>query len=688
MPRKGRLTLSYILFCLALSVVNTKSAQSPCANSINCCSNQCDEDLSCICQCLFDMGKALRLNEDYTRAYDYFKAGQNVQLASGVCGNLNFQLLMDSIFDEYRIWIKEPGSGNKFAIANMRGKLVEKEKPYNPYRFSNPQPFKRGVAIYSENEKYFFVTIDGQVLTPKEGYDGIIQMEQGAFYLIKENQGHFENSITSSIGIHPVLWLSNHKKTPLIKKEFGPWKDIQAVKRFAKATNNKFDSVKPFQEGVAWTNKNGLWGLIDHSGQEILPPLLNYDSVNDFSEGLATIWQEGRQRFINTKGKEVNILKDEYFLVGNFHSGLAMVEKDGKRGSINKKGEELIPLIYDNVDHFKNGYARVNKGDFWGIIDTNNNEILPIQYEIIDRYDDGSTLFLKDGAQLYFDFAGNNKKRDTSQDSKEAPIILKVFEKGKWGLGDSKGNNITPIIYDEIGALEQGLLLAQKDNISTFLDTSGNEIPLCQRTIGSLSIEQKGITFFDENKREIDSYRVAYEAKINYGFLRSFDSLLYENGKKKDSLYARTDTDDLILPASKDEQNQSIETSKGLTETVSGDFHGFVDEEGYEVVPCVLSSSHPVSQDIFMLYRSGKKGLLFANEKTYIPCEYEEIAQIHDEWVMVRRDSKWGWVDHRGNIKIPCRYDAATPFDESGKATVFQFGLQFKINMDGEMVWK
>jgi len=34
---------------------------------------------------------------------------------------------------------------------------------------------------------------------------------------------------------------------------------------------------------------------------------------------------------------------------------------------------------------------------------------------------------------------------------------------------------------------------------------------------------------------------------------------------------------------------------------------------------------------------------------------------MHDEWVMVLKNGKWGWVDHSGKVIIPCRYDAATP---------------------------
>lgn len=123
----------------------------------------------------------------------------------------------------------------------------------------------------------------------------------------------------------------------------------------------------------------------------------------------------------------------------------------------------------------------------------------------------------------------------------------------------------------------------------------------------------------------------------------------------------------------------------------SGKEKGVIDSMGKELVPCILDRFHPCAEHTYLLYRSNKKGLLFADEKTYITPEYDEIANPRDPWVLVQKNGKWGWVDHRGNVIIPCRFDAATQFntfDGKGYATVLQFGLQFRINSRGEMIWR
>jgi hypothetical protein len=79
------------------------------------------------------------------------------------------------------------------------------------------------------------------------------------------------------------------------------------------------------------------------------------------------------------------------------------------------------------------------------------------------------------------------------------------------------------------------------------------------------------------------------------------------------------------------------------------------------------------------------------DEKTVIPVKYEDIARPGDPWVMVRKNGKWGWVNHRGDTMIPCRYDAATPFSDysvetAGYATVCRHGRWFRINKNGKKI--
>ena len=71
----------------------------------------------------------------------------------------------------------------------------------------------------------------------------------------------------------------------------------------------KYDSVKPFYEGLAEVQLNGQWGFINMEGEEVVPPKYDY--------------------------------------VHHFHRGLAKVELNGQYGVVDKTGKELLPCVYN-----------------------------------------------------------------------------------------------------------------------------------------------------------------------------------------------------------------------------------------------------------------------------------------------------------------------------------------------------
>ena len=64
--------------------------------------------------------------------------------------------------------------------------------------------------------------------------------------------------------------------------------------------------------------KDGLWGIIDKEGKEIIP--CKYDDIFDYS-------------------------LDDYN-----NNNLLILKKNGKYGKVNNKGEEVVPFIYDDYN--------------------------------------------------------------------------------------------------------------------------------------------------------------------------------------------------------------------------------------------------------------------------------------------------------------------------------------------------
>lgn len=130
----------------------------------------------------------------------------------------------------------------------------------------------------------------------------------------------------------------------------------------------------------------------------------------------------------------------------------------------------------------------------------------------------------------------------------------------------------------------------------------------------------------------------------------------------------------------------------GLAMVCKGDKHGFIDEQGNEVVPCIyenLNSRYDqgfhdglaiVKCDDDCYGFIDKKGsLVFRNEKAVFCNIFSEGL------VLVCKDEKYGYKDTKGNLVIPYQYDNAGDFSE-GLAAVAQNGKYGYIDKKGNFI--
>ena len=126
--------------------------------------------------------------------------------------------------------------------------------------------------------------------------------------------------------------------TPALLQSF--YKDNAPGPNFNK--NDYAYVSEPNQYGLMRVQaENGLWGLVNTKGQELIPPY--YEGIGIFSEGLAGIQKNRKIGFINPEGEVV--IKPQYDEVTIFKNGVATVIADGKTFEIDKKGNKLNELV-------------------------------------------------------------------------------------------------------------------------------------------------------------------------------------------------------------------------------------------------------------------------------------------------------------------------------------------------------
>ena len=278
-----------------------------------------------------------------------------------------------------------------------------------------------------------------------------------------------------------------------------------------KSFSSKYDKVREFSEGLAVVELDGLYGIIDKNGKEIVPAL--YQEIKDFSEGLAVVKLNDKYGFINRVGKLVIPLKynsaesfsngkayvkyayesryisvagKEYEKIGDFSEGLAVVESDGKYGFIDKTGKEVIPLKYDYAEDFYKGSAIITWKKKKGLIDRMGRGLTAPKYDRLYRRKDDDFIEgiihrsnMITGADYYDYYYISLKGKEyyyIQRYQKEYSNLYQV-RNNKYGLIDKEGNEMTAIKYDKLfDKFEDGLLGVKLNEKYGAIDTKGKEI--------------------------------------------------------------------------------------------------------------------------------------------------------------------------------------------------------------------
>lgn len=152
----------------------------------------------------------------------------------------------------------------------------------------------------------------------------------------------------------------------------------------------EYDSVGEVQLGIAIVERNDYYGIINSSGQLIVPLIYTY--ISDFRNHLAAAYIGEKGCFIDNNGNQVTpMIYDDISLsmqgdlfAPKFSCGLVLVRVEGKYGFVNKAGEQVIESVYDSAQDFSTkGLSIVKRDNKWGIINSKGEIVIEIKYDKI-----------------------------------------------------------------------------------------------------------------------------------------------------------------------------------------------------------------------------------------------------------------------------------------------------------------
>ena len=265
-----------------------------------------------------------------------------------------------------------------------------------------------------------------------------------------------------------------------------------------------YEYLEEFHEGLARVLKDGLYGYIDKTGEEVIR--CQFEDANDFHEGLAAVKKDEKWGYIDKTGKEV--IRHQFWAVNDFHEGIARVFDGWQYGYIDKNGKEVIKCQFSDAYDFHDGLALVHTVEGWKYIDKNCNEVISIKhdYRSVNDFHEGLALVEEYGRYGYIDKNGKEVIKCQFSDAYDFHDgLARVKKDGLWNYIDKKGKKLT-----------KKIILTSVDDIINF---PNNPIITSANKYYTLNFNGNLVYFKTEEERD--------------NFLKQYDNPLIETAKKK-----------------------------------------------------------------------------------------------------------------------------------------------------------
>jgi hypothetical protein len=448
-----------------------------------------------------------------------------------------------------------------------------------------------------------------------------------------------------------------------------------------------YDRFNAFNNGLAVVYKNNLCGLINQSGEELVP--VEYAQFKQSEKTYIFTKPDGERRFdalpdfVSPNVKRVEDAKARSVVKGH----IIIDKSKNEKGLLNMKGDTVVPPIYRfGPIHQKLGLIVASfDGKTRGIIDTHNQTLYPFTADRMGDWTASGLMpvrFEKQWALLRF------------------PSGEVVFPFGEYEYVET---------YDP----HQELFIVAKNNLRGVVNSKREVIlPLEYTYISAYTHTTTELIGADNKKRGFWYRPNGFKMEPAFKSVRNLnDSLVIVS---KDSLHAVLDakTGREIIPFSTYQIDKAgnyfdshIKFNFEIQHTYGGHLHGLYDRSGqlifphdsvditvfpdnsFFVIPQYVDASKLCehrSPDGKLLRALTKIGVYLGNhnfwiinsknpkgeyETTYFPYfdppgkerYFQGVAELKENLRLVKQDNKWGFTDDEGHTVIQIVLDAAEP---------------------------
>ena len=539
-------------------------------------------------------------------------------------------------------------------IQHFRGYYVDdsKGKIYDPYKRNN-----RKILSYFKTKKagkWGVIDETGKTILSFK-YDDIA-------YILKKN--FFYNAGKQSmlrLSYPPSAMCGTRMPTPVSKKIF-------VVKK-----GNKGKIITQDEE-VIYTLKNYHTEWNHQQGKVVF-----YKNKNGkLKHNIFVINKNNKLGIVSAKGKL--LLPFEYDAISYEYGNIFHVKKAGKYGIVNSFGDLLQPPVYDEI------YGhQVILNDKHGILNPDYKSLLfPVAFDNIKKYEKYNSGFYSPHKLVHIQ-KGNqegllNEKGEKVLSLDSQKIVFNknsVFIKkdSLWGMMDYDLSILLKMEYDSIITNESAkhLFLVKKDNKFGLwkINSKDWKIPL---DYDAIEIRSKDEALVQKNQKwGLFNFTSGEVTEIKYDEIKRYKGriddqweilALYKNQEKEIEQYEKR-------------RRQGIQERNGKYGVIGKDDQWLIPPK-YETI-----RNHG---SFYAIIQNDKKGIMASDGRLIIPPEYEEVPyDIGDNFLKVKQQGKWGIINTKNEIFIPCKYDGIEKL-EDGILKVLDGDYWTMIDMKGKPI--
>ncbi|WP_234859403.1 WG repeat-containing protein [Aquimarina aquimarini] len=432
----------------------------------------------------------------------------------------------------------------------------------------------------------------------------------------------------------------------------------------------EYSNAYYLSEGLIAVVKNDLWGYITKKGELAIP--YTYISVSNFSQGLAEvsikIGNDYKYGYINKKGEFV--IPPKYDWSKSFSEGLAAVQINDVWGFIDKEGKPLTEMKYCNVQDFENGLARVSIGcrievsgncalgrSTSGFIDRTGKEIIPVIFDQARIWEKAAMIEVRRGrASGAYTYDGNviiplDKYYSINRLDEENGLIEVTADHDELGyvsgFVNKQGKEIIPCLYRFKSHFINGFIYGSKDANSI-------EMEILKKTKKTFSNRREGV--LDSLGNTIIPFEYEEISVFKNGFFRVKD---YTNeGNRVFAFFDRNGK--MILPFKYAYASYFSENGYAVVKDTYNSSFYFIDTSGAKIsAPVYDDINENIGNNLVAIKKGDKWGYVNVKSEVIIPCIYEKAALFNNERARVSLHGKYGYINTKGNIIIPIQFDEA-----------------------------